>query len=140
MAKILVHNGDPVVPLERNLYGHPSAGLLRERQFEKIPVEHGCEKVPHWECLFVNREQGLFMSVYVDEKKLAGRKQNIDPMWKELLKHFDLGEPTSFLDHENLECTERECETRKDIVTITELCSNPEFPHEQLKNTKLGKS
>ena len=24
---------DPVVPLERNLYGHPLAGLLRERQF-----------------------------------------------------------------------------------------------------------
>ena len=27
---------DPVVPLERNLYGHPVAGLLWERQFEKI--------------------------------------------------------------------------------------------------------
>ena len=27
---------DPVVPLERNLYGHPLAGLLLERQFEKI--------------------------------------------------------------------------------------------------------
>ena len=30
---------DPVVPLERNLYGHPLAGLLWERQFEKNPVE-----------------------------------------------------------------------------------------------------
>ena len=27
---------DPVVPLERNLYGHPLARLLWERQFEKI--------------------------------------------------------------------------------------------------------
>ena len=27
---------DPVVLLERNLYGHPLAGLLWERQFEKI--------------------------------------------------------------------------------------------------------
>ena len=27
---------DPVVPLERNLHGHPSAGLLWERQFEKV--------------------------------------------------------------------------------------------------------
>ena len=27
---------DPVVPLERNLYGHPLAGLSWERQFEKI--------------------------------------------------------------------------------------------------------
>ena len=27
---------DRVVPLERNLYGHPLAGLLWERQFEKV--------------------------------------------------------------------------------------------------------
>ena len=31
---------DPVVPLERNLYGHPLAGLLWERQFAKILVKH----------------------------------------------------------------------------------------------------
>ena len=30
---------DPVVPLERNLYGHPLAGLLWERQFKKILFE-----------------------------------------------------------------------------------------------------
>ena len=36
MAKILVQYGRPVVPLERNLYGHPLAGLIWERQFEKI--------------------------------------------------------------------------------------------------------
>ena len=36
---------DPVVPLERNLYGHPLAGLLWERQFEKILLKYGCEKI-----------------------------------------------------------------------------------------------
>ena len=36
---------DPVVPLARNLYGHPLAGLLWERQFEKVLLEHGREKV-----------------------------------------------------------------------------------------------
>ena len=41
--------GDPVGPLERNLYGHPLAGLLRERQFEKILLQHGWEKVSNWE-------------------------------------------------------------------------------------------
>ena len=35
---------DPVVPLKRNLYGHPSAGLLWERQFDKVLSEHGWEK------------------------------------------------------------------------------------------------
>ena len=34
---------DPVVPLERNLYGHPLAGLRWERQFEKILLKHGWE-------------------------------------------------------------------------------------------------
>ena len=57
---------DPVVPLERNLYGHPLAGLLWERQFEEVLLELGCEKVPNWECLFFHRE-GLFFSVYVDD-------------------------------------------------------------------------
>ena len=96
---------DPVVPLERNLYGHPLAGLLWERQFEKVPLEHGWEKVSNWECLFVHREKGLFLSVYVDDIKLIGKKQNIDPMWKLLNKEDDLGEPTSFFDHISLGCT-----------------------------------
>ena len=34
---------------------------------------------------------------------MAGKKQNLDPMWKVLNKEVDLGEPTSFLDHENLD-------------------------------------
>ena len=51
------------VPLERNLYGHPLAGLLWERQFEKILLKHGWEKIPNRECLFVHREKGLFLSV-----------------------------------------------------------------------------
>ena len=107
---------DLVVPLERNLYGHPLAGLLWERQFEKILLKHGWGKIPNWECLFVHREKGLFLSVYVDDIKLAGKKQNIDPMWKVLHKEVDLGEPTSFLDHKNLCCTQRQCEISKDIV------------------------
>ena len=73
---------DPVVPLERNLYGHPLAGLLWERQFEKVLLKYGWEKVSNWECLLVHREKGLFLSVYVDEIKLARKKQNMSPMWK----------------------------------------------------------
>ena len=64
--------------LERNLYGHPLAGLLWERQFEKILHKYGWEKVSIWECLFGHCEKGLFLSVYVDDIKLAGKKQNID--------------------------------------------------------------
>ena len=41
----------------------------------------------------------IVLSVYVDDMTLAGKKQNIDPMRKVLMKHVDLGEPTSFHDH-----------------------------------------
>ena len=71
---------DPVVPHERNLYGHTLAGLLWERQFEKIQLKYGWEKVSNWECLFVHREEGLFLSVYVDDIKFAGKKQHFSPM------------------------------------------------------------
>ena len=37
-------------------------------------------------------------------------------MWKVFNKEVDLGEPTSFLDHVNLGCTQRQCEISKEIV------------------------
>ena len=52
--------------------------------------------------------------MYVDVFKLA--RKNIDPMWKIFMKDVDLGEPTSFLDHVYLGCTQRKCQTSKDIV------------------------
>ena len=107
---------DPIVALERNLYGHLLTGLLWERSFEKVLLEHGWEKVPNLECFFVNREKGLLLSGYVDDIKLAGKEQNLNPIWKILMKDIDLGEPTSFLDHVYLGCTQRECQTRKDIA------------------------
>ena len=73
---------DPVVPLERNLYGPPLAGLLWKRQCEKLLLKYSWENVSNWECLFAHREKGFFLSVYVDDIKLAGKKQNINPMWK----------------------------------------------------------
>ena len=78
---------DPVVPLERNLYGHLLAGLLWERQFKKILQQHGWEKVPNWECLFVHREKGLFLSVYVCAWHQIG--------WKET-KHWSDVESTQW--------------------------------------------
>ena len=78
---------DPVVPLERNLYGHLLAGLSWERQLERILLKYGWEKVSNWDCFFVHREKGEFLSVYVDDIKLAGKKNN-SPMWKVLNKNL----------------------------------------------------
>ena len=60
--------------------GHPLAGLLWERQFKEVLLGLGWVKVTNWECLFVHRKQGLFLSVYVAAIKMAGRQQNMAPM------------------------------------------------------------
>ena len=44
--------------------------VLSKRQFvEVLLLGLGWEKVPNWECLFVHRKQGLFLSVYVEDIK-----------------------------------------------------------------------
>ena len=83
----------------------PLVGLLRERQFEETFLELGLEKVPNWECMFVHRKQGLFLSIYVDGITMSGKKQNLAPLCKKLMKNVDIDEPTSFLDHVYLGCT-----------------------------------
>ena len=70
---------DPVVPLEQSLYGHLLAGLLWERQFEKVLLKHDWEKVPKGECLFVDRGKGLFLSVYVDDIKTGWKEKEHRP-------------------------------------------------------------
>ena len=70
---------------------------------------------------------------------MAGMKQNMAPLWKKLMKNVDLDEPTSFLDHVNLGCTQRECKPNDNIFLRTEKCPNHEFPLEHLKNYQDGK-
>ena len=57
---------------------------------------------------FVNRARGLFFSLYVDDIKLAGKTENIEPTWKILTKDVDLDV--------YLGCTQRECQISYDIV------------------------
>ena len=139
VAKIRSSMEDPVVPLERNLCGHPLAGLLWERQFEKILLKYGWEKIPIGNAYSYTVKKGYSFLCMCMTQKMAGKKQNIDPMWKVLNKEVDLGEPTSFLDHVYLGCSQRQCEISTDRLTITEPCLNPEFPQEQLKNCHARK-
>ena len=64
-----------------------------------------------------SERKGLFLSVCVDDIKMAGKTENMKPTWKILMKNVDLEEPTSFLDHVYLGCTQRECTMRNDIAT-----------------------
>ena len=102
----------------RNLYGHPLAGLLWERQFEKILLKYMAgRKFPNWKCstLYTVKKDCSYLCMWMTQNWLE-RNKIIDPMWKILNKEVDLGEPTSFLDHVYLRCTQRQCEISKDIV------------------------
>ena len=125
---------DPVVPLERNLYGHPLAGLLWERQFEKILLKHGWEKIPNWECLFVHREKGLFLSVYVDDINWLERN-------KILIRCGNYSTKKSIWENQHLSWIMYSLGALKDnvklakiLLTITEPFLNHDFPREELNN------
>ena len=66
--------------------------------------------------MFVHRKQGLFLSVHVDDIKMVRKNENLAPMWKKLMKNVDIDEPTSFLDHVYLGCTQRKCKPNEAII------------------------
>ena len=72
-----------------NVSNHPLAALHWERQFEQALLELEWEKIPNWDCMFVHRKQGLFLAVCVDDIQMFGKKQNLAPMWKTLMKNVD---------------------------------------------------
>ena len=65
-------------------------------------------------CLF-HRKQKLFLSEIVDDIKMTGRKQNLSLMHNKMMNFVDIAEPTSFLDHVYLGCTQRECKSNEII-------------------------
>ena len=93
-------------------------------------------KSPNWECLYsFIVKKGLFLSVYVDDIKFAGKKQNIDPMWKVLNKEVDFGRTNIFpwscflgLQSKTMSNKQRRC------GQLQSPCLNREFPREELKN------
>ena len=80
-----------------------------------------------------------FLQVFVDDTKMDVKKQNIAPMWKKLMKHVDLDEPTSYLDLVYLGCTQRERKPNEDrkremvesriTATASEKLTGWEKPH-----------
>ena len=125
---------DPVVPLERNLYGHPLAGLLWERQFEKILLKYGWEKFSNWECFFVHREKGYsFLCMWMTSNWLeriktlirCGKYSIKKLIWEN--QHLSLNMCTWCALEDNVK-------QAKILLTSTEPLLNHEFPPVKLKN------
>ena len=70
--------------------------------------------------------------------KMAGRKQNLNPLSKKLMELVDVVEPTSFLDQVYLGCSQSECKSTDTNFDEYAKCSNHESPQEQLKSYKFG--
>ena len=87
-----------------------------KRQFEEALLKLGWEKVPEWECMFVHRNEGLFLSVYVDDTKMAGKKQNMVLICNNDEKCHYWRTHIIFLDFAYLGCTQRECKANETII------------------------
>jgi hypothetical protein len=102
----------PVVPLLSKLYGHPLAGLYWERHCQGGLFSMGFEKVKGWECLYVHRQERLYLSVYVEDFKMAGRKVSLKPMWEKIKIVLDIVPPVPLSGSTYLGC-------RQDDIAIS---------------------
>ena len=118
----------PLLTLKHRCF--PSKILIFRHDSERTDrdkVLWSWEKVLNWECLLVNRARGLFLSVYVDDVKLAGKTENIIPTWKFLMKNVDLEEPTSFLEPVFWDALKESVKSVMKLRQTTKIFSNPGF-------------
>ena len=66
--------------------------------------------MPGWECLFQHKAKQLFLSIYVDDFKMAGRAENLKPMWEKIGKLIELEDPTPFHQSNYLGCQQYDVE------------------------------
>ena len=91
IAQILVQHGRPSRSSWAKSVRSSSARTVMGKAIRESSVGTRLGKSFKLGKFYVNREKGLFFSVHVDDIKQAGKKQNIDPMWKVLLKDVDFG-------------------------------------------------
>ena len=114
---------EPVCPLRLSLYGHPMTGVHWERHCHKKLREAGFENIPGWECVFIRWQLQCILSVYVDDFKLAGPKENIDKAWALIQKGVKLDKIAPF-DH-YLRCGQHPTTvSEKDVAKRLENISN----------------
>ena len=86
---------------------------------------------------FIENKNYSYRSMWMTSN-MAGKKQNMAPMWKKLMKDVDIEEPTSLLDHVCLGCTRRKCKPSEIIIRNIQRSLNHVFLLEQLRNHQDG--
>ena len=85
---------DPVCRLRLALYGHPDAGTCWEKHCEERLATAGLRPVPNWSGCFVHQSLHAFLTVYVDDFKLACAERHADAVWKAIKAQLQLEPPT----------------------------------------------
>ena len=85
---------DPVCRLRLALYGHPDAGTCWERHCESKLEVAGFRPVPNWAGCFVHKTLKAFLTVYVDDFKLAAAEKDAQTAWKLIRDQLQLEDPT----------------------------------------------
>ena len=112
---------------ERNLYGPPFCRIAVDGKWFFWNM-HGREHQPG---------NGLFLSVYVDDIKMAAKKHDLESMWKKLMKHNDREKPTSCFDLVHLECTQRARKPSKHYVVKHRKRFESRISAGQLKSNRI---
>ena len=78
---------DPVVPLEYALYGHPDSPTFWEMHCDELVKEQDFLPYgPEWPSVYFHAELQLMLSIYGDDFKLSGPKENLAKGWALLKK------------------------------------------------------
>ena len=126
-----------------------STGILlqvcdEQHKSRRFLLQNGCEKAPTWQCLFVHRQQKRFLSVYVDDIKMAEKTKIWSRCEKGLMKQVDLEKSISFLERVYLGCIQRECEPNDSIVDVYRKMFGSRFSAKSsrkvLKGSRMGES
>ena len=98
-------------------------------------------KVPNWNCLFVLREQGLFLSAFVDDIKNEWKEAEYGSHVEEIdEKMLILTNQLHFLITCIWDVLNVNANRTKSILNIIQKCLNHVFLLEQLKNYQGGKN
>ena len=87
---------DPVVLLILALYGYPDSPTFWEVYCDTQVVKTGWEKIgPEWPSMFWHPRLKLLLSIYVDDFKMAGPKENLAEGWALLRQGIDMEDPAT---------------------------------------------
>ena len=89
---------DPVVLLDKALYGHPESGAIWDQHLKRILKEDGWESIPNHPGVHFNEKWQSTLVVYVDDLLLASPSKFTALIWSRIEKVVKFKDPPSSLE------------------------------------------